>query len=323
MKRRAGLCVGAVALLALVVLVQAAQEESSNAAAGRLGAPAAPLTGLQWIKGGPVQIEKGSVYVVEFWATWCPPCRTSIPHLTEIQRQFKDRGVTIVGISDETADVVKPFVAQMDEQKKMEYAVAIDPEGQVSKGYMEAFGIEGIPHAFIVGKDGVVLWNGHPMDAMDEVLQQIVAGQFDHVAYARQKAAREAEEARLLQRYKDYFAKVIANSDEAPSIGRQLVAESSDAGMLNSLSWTILTRVPDERRDLELARDAAAKAVKLTQENEPAILDTYALALYELGRKYVAQAVTIQKKAVELTDNPQAKESLSKALQRYEAATVE
>ena len=55
----------------------------------------------------------------------------------------------------------------------------------------------------------------------------------------------------------------------------------------------------------------------------PPMLDTDALARYELGNKEVAQAFTLQKKASELTDNAQAKESLSKALQRYEAATVE
>jgi len=323
MKRRAGLCVGAVALLALVVLVHAAQEESSNPVAGRPGAPAAPLTGLQWIKGGPVQLKKGSVYVVEFWATWCPPCRTSIPHLTEIQRQFKDRGVTIIGISDETADIVKPFVAQMDEQKKMEYTVAIDPGGQVYKGYMEAFGVGGIPHAFIVGRDGNLLWHGHPMAGMDGVLKEVVSDQFDPVAFVAKEAARQEERTRMIQRYKDYFAKTITDSEEARATGQKLVAESSDADMLNSLSWTILTRVAQESRDLELAREAAAKAVKLTEEKDPSILDTYALALYELGKNYVAQAVALQKKAVELTDNAQAKESLTKALQRYEAATVE
>ena len=116
MKTRAGLCLGVAALLILAVLVGAAQRDASQPAPGQIGDPAAPLTGLQWIKAGPVQLERGSIYVVEFWATWCPPCRTSIPHLTEIQRQFKDRGVTIIGISDETADIVKPFVAQMDEQ---------------------------------------------------------------------------------------------------------------------------------------------------------------------------------------------------------------
>jgi len=322
MKTRAGLCLGVAALLILAVLVGAAQRDASQPAPGQIGDPAAPLTGLQWIKAGPVQLERGSIYVVEFWATWCPPCRTSIPHLTEIQRQFKDQGVTIIGISDETADIVKPFVAQMDEQKKMEYAVAIDREGQVHKGYMEAFGVRGIPHAFIVGRDGNLLWHGHPMAGMDAVLKEVVAGQFDHVAYARKKAAEEKEEARVLALYKNYFTAVGTNPGEAATIGAQLV-DSDNTAMLNALAWRILTDVPQESRDLELARAAAAKAVTLTEEKNPSILDTYALALYELGKKYVAQAVTLQKKAIELTDNAQAKENLSKALQRYEAATVE
>lgn len=322
MKTRAGLCLGAVALLILAVLVGAAQKESSNPAPGQLGGPAAPLTGLQWIKGGPVQLTQGSITVVEFWATWCPPCRTSIPHLTEIQHRFKDQRVTIVGVSNETADIVKPFVAQMDEQKKMEYAVAVDREGLVWKGYMDAFGVQGIPHAFIVGKDGTLVWRGHPMAGMDEVLEEVVNDRFDAVAYAAKQAAREKEEARVIALYKSYFTTVDTNPGEAAAIGAQLVG-SDNSAMLNALAWKILTDVPQESRDLELAREAAAKAVKLTEEKNPSILDTYALAMYELGKKYVAQAVTLQKKAVELTDDAQAKESLSKALRRYESATVE
>ena len=322
MKTRAGLCLSVVALLILAVLVGAAERPSSNAAAGQLGAPAAPLTGLEWIKGGPVQLTPGSIYVVEFWATWCPPCRTSIPHLTEMQHRFKDQRVTIVGVSNETADIVKPFVAQMDEQKKMEYAVAVDREGQVWKGYMDAFGVRGIPHAFIVGKDGTLLWRGHPMAGMDEVLEEVVNDRFDAVAYAAKQATREKEEARVLALYKSYFTTVDTNPGEAAAIGAQLIG-SDNSAMLNALAWRILTDVPQESRDLELAREAAAKAVKLTEEKNPSILDTYALAMYELGKKYVAQAVTLQKKAVDLTDDAQAKESLSKALRRYESATVE
>jgi len=322
MKKRAGLCLGVAALLILAVLVGAAQRDASQPAPGQLGGRAAPLTGLEWIKGGPVQLTPGSITVVEFWATWCPPCRTSIPHLTEIQHRFKDQRVTIVGVSNETADIVKPFVAQMDEQKKMEYAVAVDREGQVWKGYMDAFGVQGIPHAFIVGKDGTLVWHGHPMASMDEVLEEVVNDRFDAVAYAAKQAAREKEEARVLALYKSYFTTVDTNSGEAAAIGAQLVG-SDNSAMLNALAWRILTDVPQESRDLELAREAAAKAVTLTEEKNPSILDTYALAMYELGKKYVAQAVTLQKKAVDLTDNAQAKESLSKALRRYESATVE
>ena len=109
MKKRAGLCLGVAALLILAVLVGAAQRDASQPVPGQLGGRAAPLMGLEWIKGGPVQLTPGSITVVEFWATWCPPCRTSIPHLTEIQHRFKDQRVTIVGVSNETADIVKPF----------------------------------------------------------------------------------------------------------------------------------------------------------------------------------------------------------------------
>ena len=82
--------------------------------AAQLGDPAAPLAIKEWIKGNPVNVKDGkNIYVVEFWATWCPPCRRSIPHLTEIQKKFKDKGVVVVGISDEAPATVKPFVQKM------------------------------------------------------------------------------------------------------------------------------------------------------------------------------------------------------------------
>ena len=77
------------------------QQTRDGKATPGLGQKAAPLEGLTYIKGDPIVFEAGKVYVVEFWATWCPPCRTSIPHLTEVQKQFKDKGVTVIGISNE------------------------------------------------------------------------------------------------------------------------------------------------------------------------------------------------------------------------------
>ena len=143
--------------------------------AGELGQAASPLKITEWVKGKPVDLaatKDKQVVVVEFWATWCPPCIKSIPHLTDMAKKFKD--VQFVGVSSEKADVVKKFVAKMGD--KMDYNVAIDDDGKTSAGYMEEFGIGGIPHAFIVDKQGRVVWHGHPMDGLDKAIKLSVKG---------------------------------------------------------------------------------------------------------------------------------------------------
>jgi thiol-disulfide isomerase/thioredoxin len=284
------------------------------------GKVAASLEGLQWIKGGPVEIEKDSIYIVEFWATWCGPCRVSIPHLTELQREFEEKGVTVIGISGETADVVRPFVEAKGDA--MGYAVASDPDQQVSQRYMEAFKVGGIPHAFIVGRNGTILWDGHPMVRMDEVLREILADDFDEVANTEKKVAAEqiAHSAELQKRY---FASVDRDTEEAAKTGQQFVTDGSDATLLNVFAWRVLTDVPEANRDLELALEGAAKAVRLSGEKDAAILDTYALALYELGKRHVGEAIVHQKKALALAENSWMREGLEKRLKRYESASVE
>jgi len=134
---------------------------------------AAVLEGLTFVKGEAVTLEAGKVFVVEFWASWCPPCKVSIPHLTKIQKQFKDQGVTVIGVSNESVEVVKGFVAK--QAGAMGYTVAADTGGKASAGYMKAFGQNGIPTAFIVDGSGKVAWVGHPMDGLDAALKQVVA----------------------------------------------------------------------------------------------------------------------------------------------------
>ena len=141
----------------------------------KLGDAAYPLTGLTWVKGDPVTITPGTVYVVEFWATWCPPCVKSIPHLTELQAKYGDR-VVFVGVSNEDVATVRPFVAAKGDQ--MDYAVAVDPAGNVVDGYMTAFQQRTIPAAFIVDTEGRIIWRGNPLVDLEAVLDRVLAGTY-------------------------------------------------------------------------------------------------------------------------------------------------
>ncbi|GLC73392.1 hypothetical protein PLESTF_001370400 [Pleodorina starrii] len=133
-----------------------------------IGTQCPAIRGLTFVKGDPVPIgvkndNPKRVFVLECWATWCGPCRTSIPHLTELQHKYKDKHVYIVGISSEqNVQVVKKFVDGMGSQ--MDYTVAVDTGGEVQEGLMMPAGARGIPHAFVIDANNTVTFSGHPMD---------------------------------------------------------------------------------------------------------------------------------------------------------------
>jgi peroxiredoxin len=90
-----------------------------------------------------------------------------------VQKQFKDKGVTVIGISNEKAETVKPFVEKMGD--KMGYTVALDTKGKAGDSYMTAYNQRGIPTAFVVDGKGQVAWVGHPMNGLEEVLAKVIA----------------------------------------------------------------------------------------------------------------------------------------------------
>ena len=164
----------------------------SVAAPLTIGSPAPAMDIKTWIKGKEVKsFEKGKTYVVEFWATWCGPCRTSIPHITELAKKNKDVTFIGVGIWEDNDDKrVEKFVEEMGD--KMDYTVAYsgNKEG-MSVSWMQAAGRNGIPSAFIV-KDQMIVWMGHPM-SLDAPLGEIKAGTYDMAkAAAAAKAEQEA-----------------------------------------------------------------------------------------------------------------------------------
>jgi thiol-disulfide isomerase/thioredoxin len=108
----------------------------------------------------------GKPVLVEFWATWCPPCRKSVPHLNQIYSKYRSQGLEIVGVTDENEATVKKFQQQIP----MDYNVAINTPESV----YQQFGIEGIPTAFLVDKKGKIVWTGHPMELTDTEIQSVL-----------------------------------------------------------------------------------------------------------------------------------------------------
>eukprot|EP00937_MAST-01D_sp_MAST-1D-sp2_P008294 g8294.t1 len=132
-------------------------------------APAEVFDGLRFVQGAAVKPKPGVVTVLEFWATWCPPCKTAIPHLNELYRQHRGSGVQFVGVSAEAEGTVAPFIQQMGDN--FTYPVALDP----SRGCHDAFPSRGIPNAYVIGKDGCVAWTGHPMGDLDGAVRRALA----------------------------------------------------------------------------------------------------------------------------------------------------
>ena len=140
------------------------------------GDKAPELDVLKWLKGDPVMLaalEGSNIAVLDFWASWLPICRETIPVLSELQKKYSGDGVVVVGLSTEEEKTVSKFI---EEHKFIGYRIAIDDNKKTYRKYMGAD--PGIPAVFVIGKDGVLLWKGHPME-LDAVLDKILKGKFD------------------------------------------------------------------------------------------------------------------------------------------------
>jgi peroxiredoxin len=108
---------------------------------------------------------RGKVVMVNFWATWCPPCRKEMPDLETLYNRFGSQGLIILGISDEDAPTVTPFVAKQGTT----YPILLDPGRKVN----DLFQIDGIPKTFIYGRDGKIVSESIDMRTQKQFLEML------------------------------------------------------------------------------------------------------------------------------------------------------
>jgi len=182
------------AVISLALLILFARVNGQDAITLRIGDPAPALKYSKWIKGEPVVSFDGQqLYILEFWATWCGPCRAAMPHLTKLQKQYQGR-ISIIGVDiwedikkgkpyNAYIPVVEKFVKENNEN--MGYSLVIDNNDQhMGNNWMKAAGQEGIPSTFII-KEGRIVWIGDPM-ALDTTLPKLLDGSYNMSAYKKE-----------------------------------------------------------------------------------------------------------------------------------------
>ena len=229
----------------------------------KVGSPAPAMDIKKWVKGTPVAtLGHGKVNVVEFWATWCGPCKKSIPHLTELAHKYKGKA-TFTGVSvfedprakDESfLKTVDTFVKTMGD--KMDYNVGADGlKGSMANKWMIAAGQEGIPTAFVVDQKGTIAWIGHPMMGLDEVVQKVVDGKFDIQAEVAKQAEEDAKKA------KDNAENAKLQADAQPFIKAMGASKFDDA--IKALD-VLISKYPSKAAALSMT-----KFNVLMKTNEP------------------------------------------------------
>ena len=163
------LIVAALFAFAAVGVTRAAEKDTKSL----IGKPA-PDFSLQRTDGKDMKLseEKGNVVLIDFWATWCPPCRASLPHLQKIHEDQKlaDKGLHIFAVNEgEEKDKAKSYL----DQNNLTFPCVLDKSSAVGNKYL----VHGIPTTVIIGRDGKVrnVWIGYG-DGMEEQVRKALDG---------------------------------------------------------------------------------------------------------------------------------------------------
>jgi thiol-disulfide isomerase/thioredoxin len=312
--RPCGAVAAAVAVCGVILAIHAGRTAVAEPAATTpattfgIGSPAPSIDVTDWIHPGsvrPVQpfnaFAPGTIYVIEFWATWCEHSRAAFPLLAKLQRTHP-RDVAIITIGLDLPEDVRGFLSDSDPDVRELAAeagmccIVADVDGSVQESYMDAVLEAEVPAAFIVGRDGRVEWIGHPLE-IEEPLERIVAGSWDRVAFAaawkQQQLPRQLVHRVLLLIGEEKVDEAVEEID------RVIADDKTTVSTLNEIAWTLVLKSvygPLPGAVMQAAERAATKCVEHDPTDANA-LDTLAHVLAVRGR--LDAAIATQRRAVE------------------------
>jgi len=315
-----------------------------------IGDAAPPLKVTKWLQGAEVKaFAPGKVYVIEFWATWCAPCIRAMPHLNELQKEFKDKGLVIVGLTSKdennTAEKVASFVEKNG--KRFDYIFAYCDDRATDAAYMEASGQDGIPCSFVIGKDGKIAYIGHPMqldDVLPKVLEGTWKGQADIDAIAKANGEldailkvgqTDAEKAlgQLIEFSKVHPVKAKAATfsiqrmlltlqakkfDDAKTLAEAMIAEAIAKKSADKAAFAAMLLGDEELNPKKIHIDVAMKAIETALQFEDKDIGLYIQAArlyFESGDK--AKANALAEKAVAAADSDATRKQVEKLVAKY------
>ncbi len=272
-----------------------------------VGDKAPAITIAEWLKGSAVKsFEPGRVYVVEFWATWCGPCIAAFPHLSQLQKQYADKGLTVIGVSaaDQRGNTLEKARAMVaDKGDKMGYTVSWDTDRTTSDAWMVAAGRRGIPCSFVVDKQGRIAFIGHPME-LDTPLAQIIADKYDIESAAktyRAKAVVEAKAMSLMQIVQT--AKKDRDWDAAVRAADELIA--IEGGQYLSYAATKFDLLLVDKKDETAAYAWGRQVLTGIGKDDPGTLNQLAWSIVDpdstLANRDIALALELAERSNELT----------------------
>ena len=301
------------------------------------------LDGLNWLNtSDAVTIKSGQITVITFFATWCKPSRAALPRLNQVETNFRDYGIRIVGISNESPMILAAFLAQEDNADDAKIAIAANAASTVWDDFMTASQIDELPTTFIVGRSGIVEWIGHPFE-VETALQAVVHDTWDRDRYkeirdvkAQLIAAHKAGDFESMNScydqlivadvhndiYKLQKGFLLATELGKVDIGYQLMQQGSlaiwdDADALNRVAWQLLRHARLQEQPTDLPLRFAERANDLSERVNPHHLDTLARIVFATGD--YERAVRLQEIAVKLTTDEVLKAELEGMLSEFRA----